>query len=54
MAWAISAPWSLSTSARNKSMPAVTPADVQRRPSWTKIRSGSTSTSGKPPAKSSQ
>ena len=37
-------PWSCSTMASARSMPAVTPADVDTSPSHTKIASGSTST----------
>ena len=43
---ATSGPWSSSTSASARSIPAVTPAEVATLPSRTKIRSGSTVTSG--------
>ncbi len=43
---AMSWPWSSATSASDRSIPAVTPADVVIRPCRTKIASGTTSTSG--------
>lgn len=51
---AMSLPWSSSTSARARSIPAVTPAEVASLPSRTKIGSGSTSTAGWSRARCSQ
>lgn len=51
---ATSRPWSSSTSASARSIPAVTPAEVAGLPSRTKIGSGSTSTAGKVRARWSQ
>ncbi len=45
--WATAEPWSASTRARARSIPAVTPAEVHRSRSWTWRRSGSTSTAGR-------
>jgi hypothetical protein len=45
-ACAASRPWSSSTSASARSIPAVTPADVHTFPSWTKIGSQSTASPG--------
>ena len=50
---AASAPWSSSTSLSDRSMPAVTPADVHTDPSCTKIGSRSTRTPGKAAARRS-
>ena len=49
-----SRPWSSSTRARHRSMPAVTPAEVATLPSRTKIGSGSTVTAGNIRARRSQ
>ncbi len=43
---AVSAPWSFSTRASARSMPAVIPAEVTNRPSWTWMASGWTRTRG--------